>query len=412
MGAISKLRGALREHPHAADLLVAAVVFAATLLTATGARTSGGATPGPSGVVFAVVACASLVVRRWWPLVVLVISGSFAEGYVAQDPGRGIFILLAPLIALYTVAEQSQRRRGLVASGLAVGAIVVMHALLRPALLGPENLALIALAGLAVAAGDSSRNRRAYLAEVEQRAARAEQERDRDARRRVTEERLRIARDLHDSVGHHLALISVQAGVADRMLDGSPRQAHDALAHVKAASRSALGELRDTIGLLREPDEPAAPTEPMIGLDGLDDLVASFRRSGLEIERQVEGASRRLAPAVDLTAYRVIQESLTNVYKHAGGPGNPGARISLAYGAAALSITIDNDGSAGATDDGGGAMIESGHGIVGMRERIAAIGGELRAGPRPGGGFRVAATLPLQPARLGSTRPPSTQGRP
>src|SRR5260221_3155478 len=143
--------------------------------------------------------------------------------------------------------------------------------------LSGENVALAALGALAVAAGDASRNRRAYLAEIEGRVLRAERDRDLDARRLVTEDRLRIARDLHDSVGHHLALIIVQAGVADQVLDGTPDQAHQALAHVKAASRSALRELRDTIGLLRETGEPTTPTQPTVGLCGLTDLLASFR---------------------------------------------------------------------------------------------------------------------------------------
>jgi hypothetical protein len=234
----------------------------------------------------------------------------------------------------------ADRRHGLAGGGIA--ALGVAHGLLKPSWVGPANLALVALGALAVAAGDSSRNRRAYLAEAEQRAARAQHEKDTDARRRVTEERLRIARDLHDSVGHHLALISVQSAVADRLLGAAPGQAHEALSHVQEASRSALEELRDTIGLLREAGEPAAPTQPTPGLDGLTELVASFRASGLQIEQDVGGKVRRLAPAANLTAYRVIQESLTNVCKHAG---NPGARLRLAYEPAALHITIDDNGT-------------------------------------------------------------------
>ena len=342
---------------------------------------------------------------------------------MAQYRGQtGMLVMLAPLIAVYTVAERGDRRRGLAIGGLAVAALGVVHGLIKPSWMGPANLALVALGALAVAAGDSSRNRRAYLAEAEQRAARAEHDREADARRRVTEERLRIARDLHDSVGHHLALISVQSAVADRLLGAAPERAHEALSHVQAASRSALEELGDTIGLLREAGEPAAPTLPTPGLDGLDELVASFRASGLNIEEHVGGTVRRLAPAASLTAYRVIQESLTNVCKHAGIPG---ARLRLAYDRAALHITIDDNGSpglqqpGGATSSGatasgatasgatagsataGGATAGSattgrgGHGIIGMRERVTAVGGAFQAGPRPGGGFRVSATLPL-----------------
>ena len=249
--------------------------------------------------------------------------------------------------------------------------------------MGAENLALAALGGLAVAAGDASRNRRAYLAEVEERARRAESERDREASRRVTEERLRIARDLHDVVGHHLALINVQAGVAAHVLDDQPAQVRQSLTHIRQASRAALDELRDTIGLLRGPDEPAAPTEPTVGISALAQLVASFQRSGLRIHQEIRGVVRPLPPATDLTAYRVIQESLTNVCKHSG---EPAARLRLTYTDDALQIVVENDGDA--RSSGG-----TGHGIVGMRERVAALGGRLEAGPRRGG-FRVAATLP------------------
>lgn len=155
-----------------------------------------------------------------------------------------MLILLAPSIALFTVAEQADRRRGLIVGGGALAALALLHALLHPGMIGPENLAFTALGGLAIAAGDSSRNRRAYLAEVEGRAERAERDREHDARRRVAQERLRIARDLHDSVGHHLALISVQSDVARRAMDGNTPAAREALAHVKSASRKALDELR------------------------------------------------------------------------------------------------------------------------------------------------------------------------
>src|SRR5262249_40664135 len=181
---------------------------------------------------------------------------------------------------------------------------------------------------------------RAYLAEVEERARRAEHDREQQTRRRVTEERLRIARDLHDALGHHLALINVQAGVTAYVLDDQPTQVTQALANIRQASRCALEELRDTIGLLREPGEQAAPTEPTIGLAGLDDLVASFRGSGLRVEHDVRGTVRRLAPAADVTAYRVIQESLTNVCKHAAGTR---ARLCLEYQPTRLRITEDNE---------------------------------------------------------------------
>ena len=181
-----------------------------------------------------------------------------AEVFLAMSGSTsGELILLAPLIALYTVADVVERRPALFLGCGAVAALAVVHAVHKPSLLGPQNLAFIALGGLAIAAGDSSRNRRAYLAEAEQRAERAEREREQDARRRIAEERLRIARDLHDAVGHQLALISVQSNVAGQALDDDTATAREALAHVKSASRRALGELRDTVTLLRQPGEIA-----------------------------------------------------------------------------------------------------------------------------------------------------------
>jgi signal transduction histidine kinase len=311
-----------------------------------------------------------------------------AEAYLARYGGdTGTLILGAPVVALYTLAETKDRRRSLLVAGVLVFAIGAFHTLGRPSrFLGAETIALVALGGLAVAAGDAARNRRAYLAEVVARAEDAERGRDAEARRRVTEERLRIARDLHDSIGHHLALINVQAGVSGHVLTGQPAPVRETFDQIRQRSRAALDELKDTVGLLRQPGDPAAPVEPAVGLAGLDDLVAAFERSGLRIDRA--GAPGGPLPwATDLTAYRIVQESLTNVCKHVGATG---VRLSLRQEAGTLTVIVENDGPpALGTPAPAGA-----HGIVGMRERVAAIGGTLLAGPRPAGGFRVSAVLP------------------
>ena len=407
--ALGLLRRVTRLHPHLADLAAAAVIFAVTLeITMTGpAAASGGV--ALVAVIFAAVACGVLAARRSYPVLVLVISVAAAEAYLAQTRGRGAtMLMLAPLIALYTVADISDRRRGRLVGGLAVLALIASHMLASPvSWLKSDNLALAALGGMALAAGAASRNRRGYLAEVEQRAQRAERtreqaerSRDQEARRRVTEERLRIAHDLHDSVGHHLALINVQAGVAGFLLDTDPDQARAALTHVTTATRSALEEMHATIGLLREPGDTATPTRPIIGLTGLGELIAAYRRSGLTVDHAVQGTVRRLPPAADLTAYRVIQESLTNVCKHAV---RQIARIQLSYRADVLSIVIDDDGLPYRGDlVAGPPASPAGHGLVGMRERVAALGGEFHAGPRPAGGFRVSVTLPLAAAPAAS----------
>ncbi len=400
-GALGGLRRVTRRHPHLADLAAATVIFAVTLeITMTGPAASGRV--ALVSVIFAAVACGVLAARRSYPVTVLVISVATAEAYLAQTRGRGAtMLMLAPLIALYTVADISDRRRGRLVGGLAVLALIASHMLASPvSWLRSDNLALAALGGMALAAGAASRNRRSYLAEVEQRAQRAERtreqaerSRDQEARRRVTDERLRIAHDLHDSVGHHLALINVQAGVAGFLLDTDPDQARAALTHVTTATRSALEEMHATIGLLREPGDTATPTRPIIGLTGLGELIAAYRRSGLTVDHAVQGTVRRLPPAADLTAYRVIQESLTNICKHAV---RQIARIQLSYQADGLSIVIDDDGLPCRGDlVAGPPASPAGHGIVGMRERVTALGGEFQAGPRPAGGFRVSATLPL-----------------
>ncbi len=410
---LGRLRAARAQHPHA-DVAVAVVMFAVTLVT-TAAGPSGGRLD-PTAVAIAALACGVLVARRRLPFLVLLVSAVAAEAYLVRYQGHhGEMVLAAPLIALYGVAEASSRRHSLVIGVLAVLALAGIHMLLKPSSpLGADNLALAALGGLAVAGGDASRSRRAYLAEVEARARHAEADREAEAARRVTDERLRIARDLHDVVGHHLALIHVQAGVASHVLDDPPAQAREALAHISAASKQALGELSDTIGLLRQPGEQAAPTEPITGLAGVQELLTSFRRSGLTITEHADGPVRPIAVGADLTAYRVIQESLTNVCKHAG-PTTVALR--LTYRPEVLRIVIDNNAAADpaqrqesraqagttegkfgtqtGTDPGPSAHATNGHGIVGMRERVTALGGSLHAGPRPDGGYRVSAVLPL-----------------
>ena len=373
----------------AVDLAIGLVVGVVVLATTHG--TPHAAPLDVTATLVAAVACLVLALRRRWPLHTFLVSSVAAETYLVfnHKTANGTLILAAPLIALYTVAESASRRRALTIGVLAVSAFAGLHMLVKPASwLGAENLALAALGGLAVAAGDGARSRREYLAEVEARALRAERDRDADARRRVTDERLRIARDLHDAVGHQLALINVQAGVAAHLLDARPGEAREALSHVRHASRTALGELRDTIGLLRQPGDQLAPVEPVPGLTGLPDLLDTFRRSGLAVSASGVGDASDLPVPVDLTAHRVVQEALTNVCKHAGAVA---VHLLLRRTDEALTIRVEN---APGTPARGAAA--AGLGLVGMRERVTALGGSLEAGPRPGGGYRVTVVLPLE----------------
>ncbi len=273
-----------------------------------------------------------------------------------------------------------------------------------------ENLGIFAWTALAAAVGEAVRNRRAFVDAIQERAERAERTREEEARRRVAEERMRIARELHDVVAHHIALVNVQAGVASHVMDRRPDQAKQALSHVRDASRHALAELQTTVGLLRQSGESTAPTEPAPGLEVLDDLVDGFRNAGMSVAVEAPppaGGGPPLSSAVDLTAYRVVQEALTNVHKHAGSGAH--AEVRIQRDAEALEIVVVDDG-AGAThtvpdeaadpadgdEPGRAAGGTGGHGLVGMRERAAALHGVCETGPLPGGGFRVHVRLPLE----------------
>ncbi|MFI9200732.1 sensor histidine kinase [Streptomyces sp. NPDC053048] len=417
----------LRAHPLAADTLLAVLVLALVLIGAYLGPRSAQYPPGPVFLLLAALACASLVARRRAPRAVLGLTAvlTVAGTVLTHDGGPPrTQITTATAVALYTVAARTERPTAwrIVAVTVAVLTASVM-------LFGPppwyaqENVGLFAWTGMAGAAGDAVRSRRAFVAAIEERAVRAERTREEEARRRVAEERLRIARELHDVVAHHIALVNVQAGVASHIMDSRPEQAKQALAHVREAGRSALEELRATVGLLRQYGDPEAPTEPAPGLGVLDQLVDGFARVGLRVDvaaastlpggpgagTGAAGAAAVLGPlpgAVDLTAYRVLQEALTNVHKHAGSGAR--AEVALLRSADSLDLTVLDDGGdrpendrpdrdRPADDAAGG-----GHGLIGMRERASALGGTCEAGPRGEGtpGFRVRAILPLQ-ARTG-----------
>ena len=227
-----------------------------------------------------------------------------------------------------------------------------------------------------------------------QRRLAAERSRAEEARRRAGEERMRIARELHDVLAHNISLINVQAGVALHLMDEQPGQSRSALVAIKQASNDALGELRSVLDVLRQGDE-APPRSPASGLAHLDSLVAGAEATGLRVRTRVVGTPRSLPAGTDLAAFRIVQESLTNVTRHAGPAG---ATVLVRYGGDELTVQVDDDGRGPAAAGG------SGNGIRGMRERVAALGGELDAGPRPGGGFRVMARLPLDAEEAEASR--------
>ncbi|MFD7546734.1 sensor histidine kinase [Streptomyces sp. NPDC059578] len=427
--------GWLRAHPTVADGALALGVFTVMLCVAMmnpygpaaqhGPMVWSTRTPGALSLVLMPLAAATLAFRRRAPLPVLWVTGllSFVELLFSEPRAP---VAMAAVCALYTVAARTDRP-----TAWRVG-LLTMTALTGAAMLaGPmpwytqENLGIFAWTGMAAAAGDAVRSRRAFVDAIRERAERAERTREEEARRRVAEERLRIARDLHDVVAHHIALVNVQAGVAAHLMDRRPDQAKEALAHVREASRSALGELRATVGLLRQSGDPEAPVEPTSGLDRLEELADTFRHAGLRVEVARGDQGSRPPAAVDLAAYRIIQEALTNVRKHAGGRAR--AEVSVVRVGPHIEVTVLDDGSraaraeaaadpttppdpalpsqagpdrsdqrtrpdpSGHQDQPGG-----GHGLLGMRERATALGGVLTAGPRYGGGFRVHAILPVK----------------
>ncbi|GAT81039.1 histidine kinase [Streptomyces sp. F-3] len=393
--ALDRARRLLRAHPLALDAALAAGVLACMVAGSfVDPHGEHGVTwavrrPAPLSLVLMALGAAALVLRRRAPRTVLAVTGTLSlTECVTGDPRTPV--AMSAVIALYTVAVRTDRpttwRLGLITMTVLTGAAMLAGSLPWYA---QENVAIFAWTGMAAAAGDAVRSHRAFVHAIRERAERAERTREEEARRRVAEERLRIARDLHDVVAHRIALVNVQAGVASHVMDKRPDQAREALAHVREAARSALDELRTTVGLLRQSGDPEAPTEPAPGLDRLDELVDSFRSAGLHIEVARTDQDTTLPAAVGLAAYRIVQEALTNVHKHAGTAAK--AEVSIVRVGPDIEITVLDDGAGAA----GGPQQGGGHGLIGMRERVTALGGTLTTGPRYGGGFRVHAILPV-----------------
>ncbi|MFJ4524429.1 sensor histidine kinase [Streptomyces sp. NPDC088810] len=251
---------------------------------------------------------------------------------------------------------------------------------------------------LAWVLGDSMRTRRAYFAQLEERAARLEKEREAQSKVAVAAERARIARELHDVVAHNVSVMVVQADGAAYVMDTAPDQARKALETISSTGRQALAEMRRLLGVLRTGEhEESGEYVPQPDVEQIDDLIEQCRSSGLPVDFKVEGTPRPLPSGVELTAYRIVQEALTNTRKH-GGP-NAGASVRLVYFDDGLGLLVEDDGKGAPHElyEEGGADGQ-GHGLIGMRERVGMVGGTLDAGPRPGGGFRISALLPLKPA--------------
>jgi signal transduction histidine kinase len=343
------------------------------------------------GIALLLAGAAALVLRRRFPAGVLGFAAAAAGVYLGLGYPYGP-VFLAGLVALCSAVVSGHRRGAYLVTGVAFAGLLLLHLLRFP----DQPLPLFGAGGwlsslaIVIAVCEWWRARRERLAQ--ERLAQEEA-----GRRRGSEERLRIARDLHDSLGHHVSLINVQAGVALHLMDDDPEQARSALAAIKTSSGELLREMRATLGVLRGVDE-GPPRTPVAGLARLDDLLAENRSAGLPVEFEVAGALRELPPSVDQAAYRIVQESLTNARKHAG-PAR--AHVRLRYADDGLTVRVDDDGrsTAAPTEPSGG------NGLPGMRERATALGGTLTAGPRPGGGFRVEAHLPSPAPATASPAP-------
>ncbi|UYM05605.1 sensor histidine kinase [Solicola gregarius] len=351
--------------------------------------------PPAAAYFIAVVSCAALPVRHWAPLAAM--AATTVCGMLVAPLG---LLLTPPIVApavitAYALAVRAERRvatRALLASAALLVATGLFGDL---SWQDASRLGLVAACPLVAGVlGHSTQTRRAYLTAMEERARQAEKSRESEARQRVAEERVRIARELHDLVAHQITLANAQATVADHVFDARPEQTRKSLKELVETTSNALDDLRTTVGLLRQSGDAAAPAEPAPGLSRLPPLLESFRRAGLEVSVHQEGTVRPLPPGVDLTAYRIIQEALTNVTKHAG---TGSAQVRLAWERDRVTITVADDGRDVPTEPSTSAVSARppGYGLIGMRERATAVGGDLSAGTRPGGGFLVSTHLPL-----------------
>jgi signal transduction histidine kinase len=385
-----RLRGV---NPYVWDALLALVVFGVSVLAGS-SISDGSSSPvgepipesrlriafhaGTGALLIIAAACAPLVWRRRAPLTTLCATSIAVAVYQLGGFPDGL-VAFPLIVAAYSVAAHRERGPHLVVAFFVTLAAGLMLAFLASDPRGRIEVSFILLVTtLPMLFGRIAFNRR----------RRIERDRERAARDAVSEERGRIAREMHDAVAHAMTVMVVQAGGARSVIDRDPAGAVDALRRIEDTGRSGLGEMRRLIGVLAPNGE--VPIEPQPGLDRLDELLDTMRATGLPVETVVEGEPRGLPPGVDLTAYRLVQEALTNALKHAG---DAHASVVLRYRDDALELEVADDGRGTPVTDAGG------RGLVGMRERIALFGGSLETGPRPGGGFSVRARIPTAEAR-------------
>ncbi|MFI6468475.1 sensor histidine kinase [Streptomyces sp. NPDC050528] len=400
---MQRLYDFLRRHPTWVDTFWAVFLLGLSGVSiASTSYASGRHGTAAGAMAVSAVMCVAIALRRRWPEKMLVLAGATGFAQLVLDIEVTVADF-AMLVIVYTVAAIGARwasrfalAAGLCAATLAEARWPQEHS----SSLGHVAIAVFQTVPFALAwvLGDSMRTRRAYFAQLEERAARLEKEREAQAKVAVAAERARIARELHDVVAHNVSVMVVQADGAAYVLDSAPDQAKKALETISSTGRQALAEMRRLLGVLRTGEhKEAGEYVPQPDVEQIDDLVEQCRTSGLPVDFKVEGTPRPLPSGVELTAYRIVQEALTNTRKH-GGP-NTGASVRLVYFDDGLGLLVEDDGKGAPHElyEEGGADGQ-GHGLIGMRERVGMVGGTLDAGPRPGGGFRISALLPLKPA--------------
>ncbi|MGP4001841.1 sensor histidine kinase [Streptomyces sp. 8N706] len=397
---MQRLYAFLRRHPTEVDTLWAVLLLGPSSLWML--QDGLGRGQRIAAVVITLALCTVISQRRRAPERALLLAAGAGVAQLVTDVGK-FPADFAMLVAIYTAAANGAlwASRFALIGGLTAPTIANLrwsegymsgweHTVATVFMTVPFALAWVL--------GDSLRTRRAYYAQLEERAARLEKEREAQSKMAVAAERARIARELHDVVAHNVSVMVVQADGAAYVLDAAPEQAKQALETISGTGRQALAEMRRLLGVLRtgEPGE-GGDYVPQPDVGQLDDLIEQVRGAGLAVDFKVEGSPRPLPSGVELTAYRIVQEALTNTRKH-GGP-EAGAIVRLTYGDAELDLLVEDDGRGAQQElyqEGGADGL--GHGLIGMRERVGMVGGRLDAGPRPGGGFRISAVLPLKPA--------------
>lgn len=333
-------------------------------------------------VVLLLVGPVAVAVRRRYPVAALIASTLIAHVFVGLGYPYGP-VFLSLIVTLFSAVLLGRRRAAWIVAGAAL-AVVPVHSRVfdgtEPASAG-GMAAIAAWLAVVMVTADVVRVTR-------ERAAEAAHARTEESRRHASDERLRLARELHDVLAHNISLINVRAGVALHLIDEKPDEVRAALEAIKDASKETLRETRSILGVLRQVDEDA-PRAPAPSLARLDDLVSRSMAAGLSVTVEVDGKARPLPAGTDLAGYRIVQEALTNVTRHSQATR---ARVRVAYRDNEIVVDIDDDGPSASTP----STVGTGSGVAGMRERAAAIGGELMAGPRPDGGFRVTARLPLE----------------